>query len=203
MKKYLFNLLTLLTVAAISSGLAACGSDDDDNGGGNGGGGNATVKVGNQTVSTNHAYWLHASEADGDWHIQFCNYDANALYTAAEKEDYQAAYSIIPEKINQINIDFVAPGYTGSTLPTGEFDTFVVMIIKDVPRDGSDDGDGYEGIPNGTTGKLKIEKNGDNYTISYSGVNLYYGDNMKDFWPDTSFSYTGNLTKYIGDEFYF
>ena len=180
MKKYLFSLMTIVMVAMASVCFVSCGDDDD-----NGNGSNNSTSSGVQ-VSAGYGYFHKNSSTS--WEFYFCSLDMGSP-------------SIMGKTIDMIIIDLKTENGS-EDIPVGEFTgCFAVDIQKGmkVSQSGeSEEGTYYEsGGRSTTTGKLTIKKNGgNNYTVSYAGVNLYNDDSKTPAIKDASFSFTGALVDY-------
>jgi hypothetical protein len=99
----------------------------------------------------------------------------------------------LPSSINYLSIN-IKDTEQGSGVPVGEFTKFHVYIVNGAtPQGGS--GEQYEGSAGYSNGanpnaRLTINKNGDVYTITYTGLTV---DDDENFIENTSFSWTGKL----------
>lgn len=182
MKTKLFGWMTFVMMAFVCVGFAACSSDDDDN---NGGGSGKSSSSG-VSVKTGYGYFIKNSSGT-IWEFHFCSHNMAAIPSSNAV-------------IDLVTIDL--KNEAGSTdIPVGEFSgCFAVDILKGANA-GRDNGTIYEsGRRSETTGKLTISKSGNNYTVSYSGVNLYQVDEATDQRVGnaivSSFSYTGPIIDY-------
>ena len=176
MKKYLFGLMTIVMMAIVCVGFTACGSDDDDEGGGSSGKNGAVID--GQFMDTSYAYWSYQKAYDKRWLLDFSNVDLRNVN----------ADNFPKSGINVVSIDF--EGDEASEVPTGEFDDFNVYVVKGMTP--TSEGEQIEKLYE-KEGKLVITKNGNKYTISFTGVTL---SDDKHTVANTSFSYTGSLIYY-------
>jgi len=183
-KKNFWNLLTcVMAVAMLSVGFSSCGSDnDDDNASGGGsastGSSGTGVSLGGKTVSVSNGYYSY----EGEWILTFTNYDL-----------YNMTAATLPSSINYLSIN-ITDTEQGSGVPVGEFTKFHVYIVNGATPQGSS-GEQYEGSAGYSNGanpnaRLTINKNGDVYTITYTGLTV---DDDKNSIENTSFSWTGKL----------
>ena len=174
MKKYLLGLMTIVMMAVVCVGFSACGSDDD--GDGNGGSSNNCANVNGKNIAVPYGFYSY----EGEWILTFTNYDVNNPQTA-------------PSSINYLSIN-ISNSPKGDGVPVGEFSPIHVYVVYNASR--SSEGEQYESGYDGDSGKGKvnISKNGDVYTVTYSGVNLIRHDDKKTF-ENTSFSWSGRLTE--------
>ena len=157
MKKIGFKLLSILMMAAVCVGFAACGDDDDDE---NGGGGDAAgyISIDGKTYNVSHGYYYLESNMI---YVNFYNYD----HASAVKNNDLSA---LPETINMFSI--VYPSAGSPTPPTGDYNEFEIdfmTINKSDMLAGDDMGTQYIGYPSeGTESQvLKVQKNGNKYTF--------------------------------------
>ena len=176
MKKHLMSWMTIMLMAFVCVGFAACGSDDDDNGG------NGSSSSSGVTVNSKYGYYHKNSSRS--WEFYFSSHDLNNLGSVKGTFDMVIIGLVIDNGSDDI--------------PVGEFTgCFEVDIAKGMTVSDEDSGTYYEsGSRSNTTGKLTIKKNGSSYTFSYSGVNLYADDSDKAAVTNASFSYTGNMYDY-------
>jgi len=193
MKKSLFGWLTIVMMAFVCVGFAACGGDDDGDGGGSSGGSGSGAMGGNGvSFNFNKAYFYAESGGNGkvNYVIQIFNCD---YYTAIQRQDA----SMLPNELQSMNIMFSAEGTT-TAIPTGEFVPFEALAVSIKKDDliNQTDEHGNQYAAHGDTMPLKISKSGNNYTISFGEmdfVNVFKGnDQTADF--TSAFSYTGTLT---------
>ncbi len=180
MKKYFFSLMTIMMVALAGVSFVSCGSDDDNNGGG-GNSSSSGLQVGAN-------YGFYHKNSSNSWEFYFCSHDMGSPSVLGQTIDMV----IIGLKTNE----------AFDNIPVGEFEgCFAVDIEKGMKISNTGEatnGTYYEsGSRSNTTGKLTIKSNGgNNYTVSYSGVNLYADDSNTPAIENASFSFTGAIVDY-------
>jgi len=178
MKKILLGLMTIVMMAFVCVSFASCGGDDDDNGGGG---------SSSSGVSANAKYGYFIKNGNGSqWELSFCSLNLNSTPNPGTLYD-------------MVIIDLV-PGQSYSDIPTGEFTGCFAVDMGKGAKAFQTEGTVYEsGSRSNTTGKLTISKNGNNYTVSYTGVTLYQYDDNDNRVGDgivSSFSFTGPIVDY-------
>ena len=180
MKKIFLSLTSILMMALVSVSLVACGDDDDDNGGG----GNSS----SSGIKVNANYGFFHKNSSTSWEFYFFSHDVTSA-------------SVIGKSVDVVSIELETKNGSDN-IPEGEFTgCFAVDVVKGMKA--SQDGKGsageyYEsGSRSKTTGKLTIKKNsGNNYTVSYTGVNFYGDDSNTPTIENASFSFTGTIIDY-------
>ena len=175
MKKYLLGLMSIVMMAVVCVGFTACGSDDDDGGGS----GKSGSDAGEASISVN--YGFYQTYAPTEWALYFSNYDLTGTGFVNAND------------VNILEIDLDTSD-SWTELPVGTFSNFRVTSIKGMSTTGGEPQQYYEGSsrlnPDAT---LTIQKSGNNYTVSFKGIDLYGDDSNTPTVKNTSFNYSGSM----------
>ncbi len=173
--------LSMMAFAAIMSfGLTAC-NNDDDNGGGGGTRGKTSVTVNGTTFSVSYGYWDAIATNNETVMYQFYAYN-NKI------ENWK-------DPIHHVSVIYSSNSTIVTGLETGTFDSYTVSVGITTANDLKDIAYYAYAGENGNTGKIKVSKSGDTYTIEVPSLNYHTFENENKTFPGTAFSFTGTLAK--------
>lgn len=159
----------------------ACDNDDDSSDSGKKG----SAEMGTISASLNYGFYYIE---DGACVLDFSNYNLNNPTS-------------VPSSFDDLMISFKTNVKEG--VPTGSFDTFGVSFSRTKMSSNMTNPEitSYWGYcyPGDSTGvKLNISKDGSNYSVKYSGLDLYSGTYVDGYYKtdtikNTSFSFEGKI----------
>lgn len=191
MQKKFFSWMTIMLMAFVCVGFAACGSDDDDNGGGSSSG-SASITLDGKSLSFGYAYWNYVNDGLENPQYQITFYDHSM-------EDYLKTQKM-PETMTAFAICIRKSG-DKSVLPTGTFKDFWVAISKNEAAQQADDGHAIYGVSyygdssKNPNSQVTISKNGSQYTVKVTGLDIYSeGETAsRKVAENVSFTYNGGI----------
>ena len=175
MKKNILSWMTIMLMAFVCVGFAACG-DDDDNGGGSGAG---SMKFNGKSYNLAYGFWQPESSSSGSKYtsFEFANFDLTTKNPSA-----------IPARADMMYFNI-----SGISSPEpGTYDTSIEIYSFSTREEGVN----YPG--GGGKVKVTIAKSGDKYTFTIPETTVYYYENGSKASPTTapfSFSWTGKLVQ--------
>ena len=190
MKKYLLSMMSIMMMALVSVSLVGCGDDEEDNGSsysGSASSGTSKMDMGELNVDVNHCFWTYDQE-DNEYRVEMYNLDVETYFKQG-RHFYNADLVQILIKDNN---------GSNASLPTGTFKDFTIVVMRGVSssKNAMDDILTYTCEPDSTgNAQVTINKSGDNYTISVSGVDIYGNENDQPVLikKSATFSYTGGI----------
>ena len=198
MKRFISNCMTIALMAFGCVAFIACDNEKDDDSENVHG----RLIADGLELSFSSGYYQHDNYDENCWLFWFYDFDYAKV---AESQDR----SLIPSNFNMMGITLKTDSVISDHFPTGDFTSFNVKIFENAPRA---DKKSYEYKASilkyykmKADGKLTVTKNGDDYKVTISDIELYAegafegigsGTDVKPLFKNASFTYSGKLDNY-------